>query len=200
MDLRRLGDVEDAEVVRDAVRRFRRRTLVVSVWILVVVLGVGVIALRLTQVRSSDFRIQVLVTEPLNQAMPVYEVGGAEFVEPVTIQLTRVTRISGDRLAIVLDYAPARQQGRRVQVYPPPARDGFGCSQEFQDPLSWPPCDALFQQYSLGCTVICQTWLTVPLPLEREIPIDVRVPGAGPPVRLRLNLDDAKVPSLGGEG
>jgi len=196
MDLRRLADVDEAEVVRDAVRRFRRRALVRSVWALVIVLGLGVIALRTTYLRNADFRTKVLQTEPLNQAIPVYEARGGELVEPVTVQLTRVTKISGDRLAIVLDYAPARQQGHRVHVYPPPTGDdGFGCSPPYSALLH---CDAVYQEYSFGCTAICQTWLTVPVPASREIPIDVRVGGAGPAVRLRLNLDDAQVPDLGG--
>lgn len=90
IDLRAL-DAASADVVHEAVRTFRRRTLFTTAWI--VVFGLAVAAIIAGRVVASNRDIVVKIAEGAyyNGAEGYYETGGTD------VGLVKVTRLPGDR-------------------------------------------------------------------------------------------------------
>src|SRR5438132_14357990 len=113
LDLRSLAEVDDAEVVRLAVRRFRRRVLVRSAWILLAALGIAALAVHSVREHDNDFRARIFEGPSWNGAVAVYRVAGT------TVQVQKVTVIPGRRLGLVMVYGPASADGQDLIVVPP---------------------------------------------------------------------------------
>jgi hypothetical protein len=188
MDLSSLAMVEDAETVRHAVRRFRRRVLVRLVWASLAILAVSAIVGHQIQERNRDYRARIFEAPSWNGTVSTYDVEG------VTIQVQKVTVIPDHRLGLVLVYAPARVSGRSVLLYPGSAAGGCPPSSSC---TGFGSGGVTFAQSTEGCAAFCEVYLAIPIPTGREIPMTVQV-GKGPPARFTISLDDLDVPSLEG--
>lgn len=184
LDLLVLGQIEDAEVVRGALRRFRRRVLVRTVWVLVFVLAAAAIVAGQIVKYNRDFRTRIQTGASWNGAQGTYRVGGT------TVGVLKVTVIPGHRLGLELAFFPGIKNGECYAVFPPGA------------PVSGLSTGATVGNGSFeGGTDACGTFghelLAIPLPARRTIPMELDH-GNDPPVPFTIDLDALKVPSLEG--
>lgn len=90
IDLRAL-DTAEPDVLKDAIRRFRRRMLARAVWVLVFAMAVVSIGAGLLHGQNHDFAARIGDGAYYNGVEGDYRVGG------VDIGLVKVTALSGDR-------------------------------------------------------------------------------------------------------
>jgi hypothetical protein len=188
MDLSSLATVEDAETVRHAVRRFRRRVLVRFGWASLVILAVFAIVGHQIQKQNRDYRARIFDAASWNGVVSTYDVDG------VTIQVQKVTVIPDHRLGLVLVYGPALVSGRSVLLYPGSAAGGCPPSSSC---TGFGSGGVTFTESTEGCAAFCEVYLAIPIPTGRDIPMTVQV-GKGPPAPFTISLDDMDVPSLEG--
>lgn len=183
-------EIDDVDVVRHAVLRFRRRVLVRSAWVVLLLLAVAAIVGRRVEQQNGNFRGQIFEGGSWNGVIATYQVGVA------TVQVQKVTVIPGHRLGLVLLYAPARLSGKPVVLAP-----GFASI----------PCGSLapsvcvsygdprqsFSQSSEGCAAFCEVYLAIPIPSGRDIPMSLLI-GRSTTIPFTIDLDDLDVPSLEG--
>ena len=117
LDLRSLADVDSPEVVRAALKTFRRRVLVRAGWVILAV-GVGVaLLLSLVTARSLSDRI-------LRSHTQAYPAGATWDVGPVRFVLIRVSSLGDGRVGLELVSAAAPGSGVQVGGLGPVGLDG----------------------------------------------------------------------------
>ncbi len=185
LGIRSLGEVEDAEILRGAVRRFRRRVLIRSAWILVVVLGVAAIVAGQLREYQRDYRTRIQTGAYWNGAEGTFRVGGT------TVGVLKVTVIPGHRLGLELAVYPGKENGECYGIYPPGAFGARGL------PTGAAIYAQSFEASSEACGTFTTELLVIPIPTGRTIQMEL-VHGSHPRVPFTIDLDALKVPSLEG--
>jgi hypothetical protein len=126
LDLRALGDVESPEVVREALRTFRRRVVTRYVWLLLAIVLFGVAVLWGRTPTTLQQRVDAANSYALPGGRAVWHVNG------ITVALDRAADL-GDTVGLHLIVLPEQGfgPGGRVSVTGETESMGFGSWEEY---------------------------------------------------------------------